>query len=41
MKGASVSRNERIEIKNGFYKAILNTCLSFSNGRKKRSGIEE
>ncbi len=36
-KGASVSRNE----KSGFYRAVLNTCLSFLNGRKKRSGIQE
>ena len=35
-KGASVSRHE----KSGFYRAALNTCLSFLNGRKKRSGIE-
>ncbi len=34
-KGVSVSRNE----KSGFYRAVLNTCLSFLNGRKKRSGI--
>ena len=25
--------------KNGFYRAVLNICLSFLNGRKKRSGI--
>ena len=24
-----------------FYRTVLNTCLSFLNGRKKRSGIEE
>ena len=34
-KGASVSRNE----KSGFYRAVLHSCLSFLNGRKKRSGI--
>ena len=25
--------------KSGFYRAALNTCLSFLNGRKRRSGI--
>ena len=32
-----VSRNE----KSGFYRTVLNTCLSFLNGGKKRSGIEK
>ena len=33
-KGASVSRNG----KNSFYRTVLNTCLSFLNGRKKAVG---
>ena len=36
-EGASVSRNE----KNDFYRMVLNTCLSFLNEGKKRSGIEK
>ena len=45
-EGASVSRHERIEIslsrheKSNFYRTVLNPCLSFLNGRKKRSGIQ-
>ena len=36
-EGASMSRNG----KTVSYRTELNTCLSFSNGRKKRSGIQE
>ena len=34
-KGASVSR----KVKTVFYKTVVNTCPSFLNGRKRRSGI--
>ena len=37
LKGASVRINE----KPFFYKTVVNTCLSFLNRRKKRSGIEQ
>ena len=36
-EGARVSRNE----KTVSYRTVLNTCLSFLNGRKRRSGIQE
>ena len=42
MAALAVERGKREQKrKNGFYRAVLNTCLSFLNGRKRRSGIEE
>ena len=39
VSGADERGKNEQKRKNGFYKTVLNTCPSFLNGHKKRSGI--